>query len=396
MMVNLADVHLLAVLKSDGARQSLQDACSEMNGTAVNVSLAGLDDLEVGSGKFDRCDALLVEVDPRDAEEFGALQEVVRALIERKPIIATAASATLQDIRALMRVGVVDFIPQPITQHDLVSAVQVAVQKEKRGDGPSRPQVITFIKGGGGVGATTLAVQSGCALRDQIRKEEDSDVCLIDFDVQFGNAALYLDLNPKSGLVDLVDSADRMDATLLRSVMTSHESGLDVLAAPPRIMPLDIITPNFATHCLKLARSEYRHVIVELPHAWTPWTGSVLDKSDRIILVTQLTVPCIQQARRQIDTLEGEGLVDDRLRIVLNRFDKTWSARRRLKEAQRGLRREISYHVSNDFKTVSEAANEGVALHEVGARTKVQKDIASMIAAIASETDRPAVAVKAN
>lgn len=373
-------LNVAAFVRSKETAGELRKVMTEMNGTRFDLQVGTLLDVEENGGAFVSSDILLLDVNPSDERDVELLSNIVNQRYPTTPVIVTAADATIHDVKQLMRLGIVDFLPQPITRADLIVALDLAAhrqretQKSHAGDG----KVVTFIKGGGGVGATTLAVQSGCALASQFKTGE-SQVCLLDLDFQFGTAALYLDLQCNVDYPDLVSAPERLDAALLAGVMTKHDSGLDVLGAPHEVMPLETLTPEFVDACLKVASERYKYIIIDLPEAWTEWSYRVLQESHAIILVTQLTVSGVRQARRQLDTLQMQGLLDDRVKLALNRFESGWGKTVRLKEAERALGRSIDFYVVNDYKTASESINQGVAFWRVKRRTKLEKCVRQMI-----------------
>jgi len=308
------------------------------------------------------------------------LKRILETYFPDTPVVATAPEATLQDVRQLMHLGVVDFVPQPITREDLKSALDHAMRSQLATSQAAERQgsVIAFLKAGGGAGASTLAVQSACLLASR-NKSERGRVCLLDLDLQFGTGALYLDLDNRVGLANLLESPERLDPELLHSVMGQHECGLDLLAAPRDIIALDALTPAVVEQCLKLARSEYGTVFLDLPEAWTSWSYKAIQGSDLVILVLQLTVAGVRQARRQIDTMRAHGLEDVPVKVALNRYEKSWGKSVDLKDAEKALRCKFDYFIANDYKTVSEALNQGVALSEIKKKTKVETSIQKMI-----------------
>src|SRR3546814_17787728 len=86
-----------------------------------------------------------------------------------------------------------------------------------------------------------------------------------------------------------------------------------------------------------------------------------------------MTVPGVRQARRQLDTLGTEGLDDLPIRMVLNRFEKRWGATFTMKEVEKALGRKVDFTVANDYRTVSEALDQGFSLDEVRRRSKAFK-----------------------
>jgi len=385
-------MNVVAILRSDAAGEAFSGASADINGTRINIHVGRLLDVQPGVDILKDPDILILDVDPRNEEEVAHLQRILVTHFPDTPVVATAPEATLQEVRQLMHLGVVDFVPQPITREDLKGALDHAVRSQlATSNAAERPgSVIAFLKAGGGVGASTLAVQSACLLASRNKSER---VCLLDLDVQFGTAALYLDLDNRVGLADLLEVPERLDPELLHSVMGQHECGLDLLAAPRDIIAIDALTPDSVEQCLKLARSEYRTVFIDLPEAWTTWSYKAIQSSDLIILVLQLTVAGVRQARRQIDTMRAHGLEDVLVKVALNRYEKSWGRSIDLKDAEKALGCKFDYFIANDYKTVSEALNQGVALSKIKKKSKVETSIQKMvddaIRTITGEETRP-------
>jgi pilus assembly protein CpaE len=359
-----------------------------MNGTRFDLRVAPLEQIATGS-TLPSSDLLMVEVDPKSDSDMGMLRDLIARQHSHTAIVATTADATLDDVRKLMRLGVMDVIPQPVQRGDVLAALETAA-KLRKGMAPAsgtKGRLVSVLKGGGGVGATTVAVQTGCCLAQALQKG-GQEACLLDLDVQGGTVALYLDLSDRVGLADLVDLPERLDADLLQGAMTRHDSGLSVVAAPRDVMPLESFTPDFIRRLTEVARSRFAVVLADLPPAWSLWTFEALRQSDEVLLVTQMTVPGVRQARRQLDTLKAEGLDDLPIRVVLNRFEKRWGGTLNVKEVEKALGRKIDFTVANDYRTVSEALDQGLSIVEVRKRSKAFKSITKISDALVSAGSR--------
>ncbi len=375
-----ASQNVVAILRSQESCNALKEASGTINGHRVSSQVGNLRDLLPGVAPTQAPDALLLEIDPHDPQDLRQLSEILTDRFPSIPVVVTAASVSLQDVRNLMHLGVADFLPQPFNQEDLRTAIDRTVSMRRshgEGESASGGKVISLLKGGGGVGATTLAVHAACVLATD--KSFPARVALFDLDVQFGTAALYLDLDTRVGLTDLIESPERMDAGLLHGVMTRHACGIELLSAPREMVPLDIVSPDFITSTLKIARQEFDYILIDLPEAWTSWTYTTLQNSDLVMVISQLTVAGVRQARRQMDTLASQGLSDTPVKIVLNRTERGFMKSRQLKEAEKAFGRDVDYFVPSDFKVVNEALNEGVLLSEVQRRTKIEKAIEFMV-----------------
>jgi len=203
--------------------------------------------------------------------------------------------------RRLLRTDIADVVPLPFTPDELFQAIDTARHHHDRPvalAAPAAPaprrrgRIFSFLGALGGVGTTSLVTQLGVLWSASRR------VCLIDLDVQFGNSALYLNLRPRLTIADLVDAGDRMDSEYLASVAERHESGLDVIAAPSDIIPLDMLTPAHVERLFRLAAETWDIVLVDLPDAWINWSATALARSDVILLVSEMSVAGVHQAKR--------------------------------------------------------------------------------------------------
>lgn len=331
-------------------------------------------------------DVLFVDIDSSSETEVEALAAYLAAQNKKTVVIATAADGSLSTARRLMRMGIVDFVPQPLDPAELRAALQAARQKLRgiRASDRPRGRIISVMKTQGGAGATTLAVQSAVAAVSGVTKRAKkngsgkgpNEVCLLDLDLQAGNAALYLDIKSSYSVIDLVAQPERFDASLLQGAMARHDSGVHLLAAPTELVPMDAVNGEDVRRLFSVVRNSYDYALVDLPQAWMTWTTTALRESDMIVMVTQLSVAAVQQTRRRLEALRRLGAGDIPLLLVANRHVKRglFSGGFDVKEAETALGRKIDYFIGSDFNVVNEALNLGVPLSEVSKGKKVEKD----------------------
>jgi pilus assembly protein CpaE len=354
---------------------------------------------DAGLGR--RSERLILDVDLDDEGELSTLNQIVERLPAGLPIIATSKAASLERMRLLMRLGLADFLPQPIVPADLVNSIEVAGRQIARTGPLARHGVVVvgFARPCGGMGATTLAVQSAFIAADRLGT--DGRVCLVDLNLQSGNVGLYLDIDPEPDITDCLVNPHRIDPTLVHGVTHRHKAGFDVIAAPDRpSRPDDVAAPALEA-LLYALRQEYGLVIADLPPLWTAWSDRVLSILDVQILVTQATVPGIRQARRHLDAVAERGFATLPVLVVVNRFRRKPFARAfRLKEAEQALGRRVDAVIPSDFATVSEAIDAGIAITEVRPRSPIAKDLRGLVDRLLRDLDQaakgPAQAVPGN
>jgi pilus assembly protein CpaE len=291
-------------------------------------------------------------------------------------ILAAVHDPSLEDVRKLMRMGVADILPLPLRLGELEPALErIGIELDRRHEhsGPSG-RLISAIKSRGGVGATTILTQLGCILSAATRFR-GGPTCVVDFDIQFGNAALYLGQLPELGLKDLLDARERLDSSLLRSVLARHPSGLSYLAAPAEFVPLESLTPDLVDPVLALVRREFQTVLVDLPPDWTDWSLSILAQSDLILLVSELSIASLHQAKRQLDFLRQQDLGQVPVSVIMNKVTKGLFKTVDFQDAARILGRDVAFTIAEDAATVRSALDQGEQISQINNRSRTARDL---------------------
>ena len=327
------------------------------------------------------CAVVQVDADtPASIKRFEKL-----AASSETPLIAVSFEPPLALVRALIRAGAHDVVPLPLQIEELEASLRPlrerASEQRRTGgvsSGGSKRKLITMIKGEGGVGATSLMGQ--LATRYAAReKAAGRDTCLIDLDVQFGDAAFQLGLQPSLNLTDLLEAGARMDGALFRATTAAHPSGLSVLASPREIMPLETLDAERALNLVETAMREFGTVFVDLPHNWTNWSLSLLARADAVLLITELRIASLHRAKRQLDLLASQGLDQLAVRVVVNRAEKGLFRSISTADVERVLGRPIAYTIANDHETMTASIERGVPVGEIRRKGPLSRDIEQLV-----------------
>jgi pilus assembly protein CpaE len=328
--------------------------------------------------------AAVIQVDADSPASIKRFQKLSSAL--ETPLIAASYEPPLALVRTLIRLGANDVLPLPLTVEDIeTSLAPLLAETNQRSlaTSISNGKLVSVIKGVGGAGSTALLTQLAIrfALNEAAHQRE---TCLIDFDMQFGDAAFQLGVRAKLSLADLLDAGTRLDGDLLRATTTEHPSGLKIIAAPPEMMPLEGIPGEHVLQIADGATREFGTVFVELPTNWTNWSLSLVARSDLVILVTDLTVTGLNRARRQLNLLQSQDLGDVDVRVVVNRYDKAAARAISLADARKALGRDVDFTISNDSAVMRAAIDRGVPIGEIKRKTALGKDLDALDAGIAA------------
>jgi pilus assembly protein CpaE len=201
-------------------------------------------------------------------------------------------------------------------------------------------------------------------------------------DLQFGCLPTYLNVTPRNGLVKALELVETLDAVALEGYVQSHQSGLDILAAAPDsvILPQDVDDAR-VTGLFDVLAQAYDYIIVDLPRYIETSSAAVLDRADRILVVTQQSIAHLRDTRRLMSILQNElGIAGERILVLVNRLDKKSAVS--LSDIKTALEGVQTQTLPNDYRRVTESINLGVPLLELGRRTAIAKrfvDLADVV-----------------
>ncbi len=360
---------VLAVLESEATRDHFLTTMRDFAGIELDVTLARdteetaralaylLDHSEEKNALFLECS---------EPEEHAKFLHEIRASEGGQNLYVCSLILPETDgvMLNLIQEGADDIAPPTPTVSELSAALARAASKRpmhKDISGQQEDKFIVFIHAAGGAGATTLAVNTAAVLQDHVA-EASQNVCLIDFDLQFGLTDLHLDLQVRSNILDLVQSPHRLDRRMLANLMVETPSGLSVLTPPKTPIPLEALESETIDNILDMAGHMYSHVVIDMPIALVSWTDRVLERADKIYLVTQVNVMALRSARRLLDTFDLEGLSTDNIEIVANRQGRKDRGSISPAQAAKTLGRPISHFIPSDFRHIIESLDHGVPI----------------------------------
>ncbi len=290
-----------------------------------------------------------------------------------------------------MRAGAKEFLTQPLTVEELVSAFE-RILHLRTGAGVAKGRgcaCIAVAGASGGVGSTSLAVNLGCALAS----DESSSVALVDLDMSLGDADVFLDTIPDYTLADVAQNVSRMDFALLKKSMTKHSSGLYLLPRPVQLQDAPLVTPEDFRRVLGLLKASFTHVILDLSKAYSPVDMAALDESNHVLLVTQLDLPCLRNVVRLMMSFDEVDGLKEKTKIVVNRVGLD-AGQIGLKKAQETIGRDIFWQIPNDYRTMVEVRNNGVPLLEQFPKASITQAVVSLAATLTGENSETQAAEK--
>ena len=275
-------------------------------------------------------------------------------------VIGTATQSDSELILRAMRSGVNEFLVYPPDPKEFSGAVD-RLMRRTHTDGKSGGAIAIY-SAKGGVGCTSMAVNLAFALA---KAHPEGHVALVDLVAGGGDLRVMLDLKPQYDMSDLLGKVDRLDADLLRSLLTPVAGGVWVLPSSESPESTEAFEASSVTTLVEQLRQHHSFTVIDCEHALSDRTLAALDAADRVILVTQLNVPALRSTQRTIALCQRLGYVGDKVNVVVNRHQASDAVS--LADASEVLGREVFFKIPNDYRTLAGALSKGVSVAEFDA-----------------------------
>ena len=323
------------------------------------------------------CAVAVVDLDTRKLEELESLQRIMRRLDGRVPVVVVTQEFDAAAVRMIVQMQVADFLVKPISTADLVRSCIRALRGPEKSENPEA-QIYTFMPAAGGVGSTTMAIETAFLLHNSSSRA--STTCIVDLNFQQGVCAEYLDLEPRFDLTEVENQPERLDRHLLDVMLSKHESGLCVLAAPVQPTEMRSFNAEVVVRMLDLVSAYFDNVVIDMPRTWFPWTETVLLGSNKLYIVTEMTVPCLRHTQRLINAISEKTNKQIKPNVIVNRFEKrAFENGIRHADVEELLGDHFVGGISNNYRLVREAVDRGVPLHTIDPHANIINDLRKII-----------------
>lgn len=273
-----------------------------------------------------------------------------------------------------------DFQPQSSNSHPELSE---EIPPPEAPAAQSASRVFALVGATGGVGTTSIASQlahefafEAASKLSSTRRPTDAKVCLIDLDFESGACAHHLDLLPSLSLEDLCGPAEQIDKAFTQALVSTHECGVSLLAAPNTVDANARVNPQTVMAMLDAAADLFETVIIDLPRYEQSWTRSVMRAVDVLGITCELTIPSLHAARERLARLSSLGTRSINAEIILSKFERrSFKNTLRLGDAETALGRSVYTTICLDPDTTREALNCGEPAGSIRPESRFVKDV---------------------
>ena len=195
---------------------------------------------------------------------------------------------------------------------------------------------------------------------------------MVDYDLQFGDIAVMLNLRDGNNISDLVQSTEKITAADLADYVIRHFSGIDILPAPLFPQDAEYVTAEHTETILQLLKQQYDYVIVDTASIFNDINLQALEAAELILLVVARDIPTIKNAKTSLNILETLNY-REKIRVVLNRSNQDLGVD--IPDLETGLEITVAYQIVSDEKTVISAINKGAPVTVSHAGAEISRDL---------------------
>jgi pilus assembly protein CpaE len=318
--------------------------------------------------------------------------EAISQQVPTAQIIMMSVQGEADYLRRSMLAGAREFLIKPFSSDELVSTIrrvyELGAAQRARYQVPAPPasataqrrpppreeqgKVISVFSPKGGTGCSTIATNLAVALQ----METEAKIALVDGSLQFGDIAVLLNLKPIRTIADLVPHVDELDEELINSVVVPHSSGIKTLLAPPRPEMADLVVPDHMEKILEELKKTFDCVIVDTWTSLHDLVLTIMDVSDRIVLITTPDIPSIKNTKLFFEVIDALGYPPEKVFLTINKMDRRGSIR--AGDIETGIKHAVAVTLALDERVTTLAANQGAPFVLSAANSPIAQNMVNL------------------
>jgi len=268
--------------------------------------------------------------------------------------------------RRIMRTGARDYLVKPI---DADMLGEIFVRLEQSSDGiTAQGRVVGFLGCRGGVGTTTLAINTAWIMSEKLSRR----TALVDMDIYAGSIALSLDIEPTRGLREAFDDPERVDEVFLQNAMAKVGRGLHVLATEEAFDDTVRMSDDKVLMLADTMRANFDMSVLDLPRHFVMREPALFSRFDDIVIVAELTLQSLRDANRLSKLLQTRNR-QAKIHVVANQVAPKPDVT--AKEFEAGMEAKLRCVFAMDSKAMAAASLKGRPLVAADPKHKMVSDL---------------------
>lgn len=330
----------------------------------------------------DSPDLLIVDTTLTAAPMLAALERLKSVLKPDAKIIMLGAINDVPLLRELMRRGVSQYMLTPVAPAQLIDAICALYAQT------DNSRVLAVVGARGGVGASTLAFNLAWC----IAENRQAATTLVDLDLSFGASAFGYDRPPGASLAEGLADPSRIDDDLLERATVRSGDRLRVLPAPASLDRGTDFDAQALQALIEQVRRTSAFIILDLPHAWTPWVKHALAQADEVLVVAAPDLASMRNAKNLLDALKSARPPGREPVVALSMVGAPKRPEISSKEFSDAIGAVPAASLAFDPGVVALAELKGLAIGEIAPNSKSAANVDALAGLLTGLKPRPAAA----
>lgn len=255
---------------------------------------------------------LIVETALSNAALMTILDQLAEVCESETRLILIGQANDVQLYRELVRRGVSEYLPAPVTVRQVIRAIS---DIEELPGGLAKGRVFAFTGASGGCGSSTMAASAAWL----IGHRKSTPTTLVDLDIEFGTIGLSLGLNSLRGVSDALRAGTRLDSQFLEGLLNSYDDFLRVLTSSEQSIDEPDFSDDAVDHLVEVARASSSYVVLDVPALRTSGAHRAVLAADQIFITATPDLPNLRNAKKLFDTFRRARPDESEPFLILNR-----------------------------------------------------------------------------
>ncbi len=344
--------------------------------THVHVEMGGLSKAIERFHDDDTPNLLIVETGMRGKALFEQLEELAAVCGAETKVVIIGAANDIGLYRELMRRGVSEYLVPPMTPLHLIKTVSGLFLDP---EAPFAGKSLVFVGAKGGAGSSTVAHNTAWCLTENLR----NDAVLVDLDLSFGTAGLDFNQDPAQTIAEALTAPDRLDDALLERLLVRCTDRLSLFSAPATLDQDWDFDAEIVSEVLDQVRRQSPYVVLDLPHAWSPWVRQTILSADQVVVTVTPDLASLRNAKNLFDLVRTARPNDEPPKIVVNMAGCPKKPDIPLKDFSDALGASPVLVLPFEPQLFGKAANNGQMISEIAPKSKAAEGFAHLASVLA-------------
>jgi pilus assembly protein CpaE len=304
-------IHAFCEFPDTGAALQRAGADRRLSKAHLTVQLGGINAaVEFYNGQVTP-NLLIVETRLHGQAALDELERLAEVCDPATKVVVVGRTNDVELYRELMRRGASEYLVAPLAPLQLIEVISGLYL-----DPAAAPigRVVAFIGARGGAGSSTLAHNVGWCIAEELH----INTTIVDFDLPFGTLGLDFNDEVSQGVADALSAPERLDDVLLDRLLIKRGEHLSLFTAPAALERDYDAVPESYEAVIDAVRQTTPCVVIDMPHAWTPWMKACLIAADEIVIVATPDLASLRNAKNMIELVKNSRPNDTPPRLVIN------------------------------------------------------------------------------